>query len=273
MTSVPLPTGRARVALVGCGPGAADLLTLRAIRRLAEADVVLYDHLVDPDVLAFAPGAEHVFVGKIGGGRRVPQASTNRLLLERARKGERVVRLKGGDPFVFGRGGEEAAYLREHGVAVEVVPGVSSALAAPAVAGVPVTHRGVSASVSIVTAMAAPDAAHELESEWLHLARSRGTLVVLMGLRRLEHIVSTLLEGGIEPDRPAAVVSAATTASQQVVRATLATLVERTRDASLRPPATVVVGDVVALGEMLDGVVAAAASAPAPLSHASSSLR
>lgn len=236
------------VALVGAGPGDPDLLTQRAVRRLADADVVFHDHLVDPRILALATRAERVYVGKIGGGRATAQRAIHELLLAAALDGQRVVRLKGGDPFVFGRGGEEALFLQQHGVPVEHVPGISSALAAPAAAGVPVTHRGVAAHVSIVTAVGDPSRGDGLEPTWVALARTGGTVVFLMGLARLERIVSALLEGGIPASRPAAVVSAAHTPQQRVVRAALGQLAAATRDAGLRAPATVVVGDVAALG-------------------------
>ena len=238
------------VAIVGAGPGDPDLLTQRAARRLQDADHVYFDALVHPDVLAIARNAHLVDVGKTGGGPSVPQAAIHHALRDAARANLRVVRLKGGDPFMFGRGGEEVAYLRAHGVPVELVPGVTSAIAAPAAAGIPVTHRGVATHVSFVTAVGARDA-QALEPTWVALARAGGTVVFLMGLARLERIVAALLEGGIDPERPAAVIASGCTPSQAAVYATLGSLGAATRTAGLRPPALIVVGDVAALADTL----------------------
>jgi uroporphyrin-III C-methyltransferase/precorrin-2 dehydrogenase/sirohydrochlorin ferrochelatase len=232
---------RGRVWLVGAGPGGGGHLTLAAREVLAGADVVLHDALVDPEVLALAnPRARVVDVGKRGGGRRVAQERTNALLLEAARSGLEVVRLKGGDPFVFGRGGEEAALLAEAGVEVRVIPGVSAATAAPALAGIPLTLRGVASSVAVVTAR---DAAGGL-ADLRRLAGQVDTLVVLMALHGLPEVAGRLAEA-VGADRPAAVVAAAGTPRQRVVRGTVGTIAARCSEAGLAAPATLVVGEVV----------------------------
>src|SRR4051794_22792992 len=181
-----------KVYLVGAGPGDPGLLTVRALELLREADVVVHDRLVPPEALD-AAGGELVFVGKQGGGEQVPQEETNRLLVEHAAAGRDVVRLKGGDPFVFGRGSEEAQVLREAGLAYEVVPGITAGIAAPAYAGVPVTHRNVAAGVAFVTGHQAREGA---ELDWEALARFPGTLVFYMGVRSLGRIAAGLVEHG-----------------------------------------------------------------------------
>jgi uroporphyrin-III C-methyltransferase / precorrin-2 dehydrogenase / sirohydrochlorin ferrochelatase len=189
------------VSLVGAGPGDPDLLTRRAVRRLAEADVVLYDALVDPEVLGLAPTARRIFVGKRAGRPAVKQEFINRLLVRAARRGRRVVRLKGGDPFVFGRGGEEAIALVAAGVPFEIVPGVSSAIASPALAGIPVTHRGISTAFVVVSGHS-PDAYSPVLGS---LDPQTATIVVLMGLGSAADIVGLLQARGWAPETPAAV--------------------------------------------------------------------
>jgi uroporphyrin-III C-methyltransferase len=229
-----------QVALVGAGPGDPELLTMRAARLLGAADVVVYDALVGDGVLDLArPDAELIDVGKRPG-QGVAQDLISLLLVRLAREGKRVVRLKGGDPFVFGRGGEEAVALAEAGIACEVVPGITSAVAAPAAAGIPVTHRGLSASFTVVTG-------HRQRGEtpvnWHALAQAGGTIVVLMGVAQRGHIASALMEGGLAPSTPVAAVGRATTSGQAVVRGTLATLAEL----AIESPATIVIGAVAAL--------------------------
>jgi len=231
-----------RVWLVGAGPGEADLLTLAAREALATADLVLHDALVDPDVLALAgPRTRLVDVGKRAGGRRMPQERINAMLLEAAARGDEVVRLKGGDPFVFGRGGEELAALAEAGVEVRVVPGVSSATAAPTLAGIPLTLRGVASSVAFATARGRGGARSDLTA----LAAAADTLVVLMALDGLAGTAEALAEV-VGPARPAAVVAAAGTSRQRVVRAELGMVAAACSEARLEPPATLIVGEVVA---------------------------
>ncbi|MCB9507427.1 MAG: uroporphyrinogen-III C-methyltransferase [Myxococcales bacterium] len=253
ITELHLQRPRGRVALVGAGPGRPDLLTLRAAELLRAADVVFFDNLVAPEVVELAERARRVDVGKIGGGRAASQDVIDLMLRRSASRVPLTVRLKGGDPFVFGRGGEEAAALRGAGIDVEVVPGVSSAIAAAAAAGIPVTHRGVSTHFSVVTCTGAAGA--PLDQTWVALARAGGTVVFMMGARRLAEVSTALVAGGVPASRPAAVVSAATTAAQEVVTGTLDDIAVRA--AGLPQPATLVVGDVVALRSTLAGVVPA----------------
>jgi uroporphyrin-III C-methyltransferase/precorrin-2 dehydrogenase/sirohydrochlorin ferrochelatase len=231
-----------RVWLVGAGPGGADLLTLAAREALAQADVVLHDALVDAEVLALAnPRARILDVGKRAGGRRVPQDHIHGLLLDEARRGHEVVRLKGGDPFIFARGGEEAGFLADAGVEVRVIPGVTAATAAPALAGIPLTLRGVSSSIAFVTARGAAGNPVELGG----LAAEVDTLVVLMALGGLAETASRLA-GVLGGGRPAAVIAAAGTPRQRVVRGDLGSIASRCAAAGLPTPATLVVGEVVA---------------------------
>ncbi len=193
------------VYLVGAGPGDPGLLTIKARDLLESCDVVIYDYLVNPEVLGHvSTGAEHIYVGKVGGGQQTPQDEINRLLVRHARKGQRVVRLKGGDPFLFGRGAEEAEALRNAGVAFEVVPGISSALAVPAYAGIPLTKRGVSSSVAVLTGARGSDGAPE--NRTLANLASADTLVVLMGAAHLRQIAKDLTAAGRSPQTPAAVI-------------------------------------------------------------------
>ena len=236
---------RGTVYLVGAGPGDPGLLTVKARDLLAGCDAVVYDYLVNPEVLSLVPTrAERVYVGKVGGGRQTPQSDINRMLVELARAGRRIVRLKGGDPFLFGRGGEEAEALHAAGVPFEVVPGVSSALAAPAYAGIPLTHRVFSSSVAILTGTHAEGGPHPNALTGLASAE---TLVVLMGMSRLGEIARDLIEAGRSPETPAAVVRWGTYEGQQTVTGTLRTIKDEVERAGLRAPAVIVVGEVVSL--------------------------
>ncbi|HEX3246489.1 MAG TPA: uroporphyrinogen-III C-methyltransferase, partial [Chloroflexota bacterium] len=239
------------VALVGAGPGHPGLLTLRGRECLEQATVVVHDRLIPMAVLGFAPAnARRIYVGKGPREHAVPQEGINDLLTELARAGERVVRLKGGDPFVFGRGGEEALSLRAHGIPFEVVPGISSAIAAPAFAGIPVTHRGIAASFTVLTGHEDPTKP-ESSHRWAELARGADTLIVLMGVEQMPQIVKRLLQFGRPPDQPAAIIQWGTTPRQRTVTGTLDTVVENARDQSIRPPAILVAGEVAALREEL----------------------
>jgi len=244
----------ATVYLVGAGPGDPGLITAKGLEILRSADVVVYDRLVAPSLLAEAPpGAERVFVGKRphGGGADLAQHEINALLIERARRGLTVVRLKGGDPFVFGRGAEECEALHVAGVPFHVVPGVTSAVAVPAAAGIPLTHRRLASAFAVVTG-------HECEGvsslDWEALARVP-TLVVLMGLSALPEITARLLAHGADPDTPAAAIASGTLPAQRTVIGTLATLAARAEEEGLEPPATVVIGEVVRVRELLHGEV------------------
>ena len=228
------------VALVGAGPGDPELLTVRAARLLAEADVVVFDALVGDGVLALAnPRAELIDVGKRPG-QGVAQDLINVLLVRLAGEGKQVVRLKGGDPFVFGRGGEEAQALTEAGIACEIVPGISSAVAAPAAAGVPVTFRGLSASFTVVTGHRQHG---ELPVNWGALAQVGGTIVVLMGVAQRAEIAGALIAGGLSAGTPVAAIHRATTGEQQVQRCRL----DQLAAAAVQSPATLVIGAVAAL--------------------------
>ena len=232
------------IHLVGAGPGDPDLLTMRAVSLLARADVIVHDRLVDDRVLASAaPWAELIDVGKLPGSTRNSQDEINAVLADRGARFDTVVRLKGGDPFVFGRGGEEAEYLRASGIAVEVVPGVSSSIAAPAAAGIPVTMRGVASGVTIVTAHQDPNREPGVGGlDWTALARTGTTLVVLMGAARARRIAERLIGAGMRPDTPVAIVTSATCADQSVERLELAHLgVEPVRN-----PSVIVIGEVAA---------------------------
>ncbi|MEU6077481.1 uroporphyrinogen-III C-methyltransferase [Micromonospora sp. NPDC047074] len=238
-------TGGGRVALVGAGPGDPELITVKGWRLLTAADVVVADRLV-PGLLLdeLRPDVELVDASKIPYGPSRAQEEINRILVDRALAGRFVVRLKGGDPYVFGRGGEELLACAAAGVPVTVVPGVTSSIAAPAVAGIPVTHRGVAHEFTVVSGHVAPDSPASLV-RWDALAGLRGTLVVLMGLKNLAAITATLVAHGRPAETPAAVVQEATTGAQRMLRSTLGALAADVAAAGLRPPAVVVLGDVV----------------------------
>ena len=241
------------VYLVGAGPGDPGLLTARALELISTADVILYDRLVGPGALDGARAdAELLFVGKEGGGEAVPQEKTEELMLERALAGRTVLRLKGGDPFVFGRGGEEALKLREAGIPFEVVPGITSGIAAPAYAGIPVTHRGLSTAVALVTGHTREDGeGTESSIDWQALAAFPGTLVFYMGVRQLPTIASSLIAAGRDAGEPVAVVQDGTLPGQRSVYGTLETIAEVVRREGIRPPSVTVVGPVAALGEKI----------------------
>lgn len=234
------------VYLVGAGPGDVGLLTLRGAELLRAAEVVIYDSLANPKLLAFAPpGAELIFAGKHDRAHHVPQDDINALLLSHARAGKRVVRLKGGDPFLFGRGGEEAEILAAAGIPFEVVPGVSSIQSVPAYAGIPLTHRAHSSSVTLVTGHCATGPANQVN--WADYARIPGTLVVLMGLHSLRLIAAELIRHGRPAETPTAVISRGTTGQQRTALGTLETIADAVEQAGLESPAIIVIGEVVAL--------------------------
>jgi uroporphyrin-III C-methyltransferase / precorrin-2 dehydrogenase / sirohydrochlorin ferrochelatase len=242
-STAPRPTGE--VVLVGAGPGDPELLTLKALRALQDADVILHDRLVSPAILDYARrDAALICVGKSAGGASTTQQEINELLIKHAAQGKRVVRLKGGDPFIFGRGGEELAALARARINFSVVPGITAALGIAAYAGIPLTHREHAHSVSFVTGHADKDGK---EPDWRALASPAATVVFYMGLARLPHIVQRLLEHGAAADRPAAVVAHGTLPNQRVITATVGTLCAAVAPAALESPALLVVGDVVAL--------------------------
>ncbi|MET9481400.1 uroporphyrinogen-III C-methyltransferase [Streptomyces sp. NPDC006638] len=236
------------VALVGGGPGDPDLITVRGRRLLSEADVVIADRLGPRDLLdELPPHVEVIDAAKIPYGRAMAQEAINEALIEHAKAGKAVVRLKGGDPFVFGRGMEEVHALAAVGIPCVVVPGISSSISVPGAAGIPVTHRGVAHEFTVVSGHVAPDDARSLV-DWAAIARLRGTLVLLMAVDKIGAIAQALVAHGKSPETPVALVQEGTTAAQRRVDATLATVAEAVRTHGVRPPAVIVVGDVVALG-------------------------
>ncbi|MDH5700549.1 MAG: uroporphyrinogen-III C-methyltransferase, partial [Nitrospirota bacterium] len=241
-----------RVFLVGAGPGDAKLLTLRGKECLEQADVVLYDHLANPELLKFAPShAECIYVGRKGRGAYRDQAEIHALLVTKAQEGKCVVRLKGGDPFVFGRGGEEAEVVADAGISFEVVPGVTAAVAVPAYAGIPVTHRTLASTVAFVTGHEDPTKPSSA-MEWPRLASTEGTLVFLMGMKNLPQIVDRLIQEGKPATTPVAVIRWGTYARQRTVVGTLSDIVGLASQAEMSPPTVIVVGEVVRLRERLN---------------------
>ena len=239
------------VYLVGAGPGDAGLLTVKALRLIEQADVVVYDRLVSPEVLALIPpGVTRIAVGKAPGHHCVPQAQINELLVSVACKGRRVVRLKGGDPFIFGRGSEEALHLKHQGIPFEVIPGVTAAAAASAYAGIPLTHRGLSRTVHLVTGHQRDD--EPLDLPWDSLAAGDATLAVYMGLGNLGLICERLAAAGLDPATPAAAIQAGTTPEQRRVLASLATLPGAVESSGMQAPVMLIIGRVVRLAADLD---------------------
>jgi uroporphyrinogen III methyltransferase/synthase len=251
-TERPEPVKPGKVYLIGAGPGDPGLLTLRGRDVLARADVVIYDRLASPRLLAFAsPSAERIYVGKRTGRHTVDQRGINRLIIQEAMGGKCVARLKGGDPFIFGRGGEEAQELMKAGVPFEVVPGVTSAIAVPAYAGIPLTHRSHTASVAFITGHRKCDTG-DADVDWEGLAKGVGTLVFLMGMKNLPNIVGQLTRYGRRSETPVAVIRWGTTPYHRSVIGTLDTIVEKVEEAGMKPPAIIVVGDVVGLRDQIN---------------------
>ena len=250
------------VYIVGAGPGDPDLLTFKAHRLLSTCDVVLHDSLVGDGIVDLIPeDVARVHVGKRAGGERTPQEEINRRMVEEARSGRTVVRLKGGDPTVFGRGGEEAQYLAAHDVPLEVVPGVTSAVGGPGSVGIPLTHRECSSSLTIVTGHEDPTKP-ESALDWDSLAgnvEAGGTLVILMGVSRLPDNVAALREHGLEAETPVAMVERATLSEEEVVTGTLEDIVETARAEGIEPPALTVVGEVVEVRETVEACLGGAA--------------
>ncbi len=237
-----------RVYLTGAGPGDIELLTMKAHRVITEADVIIYDRLANPEILDMAKdGCEFVYVGKEDGRHTLPQDEINDVIYQNALKHKVVVRLKGGDPFVFGRGGEEGAYLHQHGVNYEIIPGITSAISVPAYAGIPVTHRGVAVSFRVVTGHESPNK-KESQIPWENF-KTDDTIIFLMGLHNLPKISTKLMEIGKPSDYPCAVISRGTTKEQKVVVGTLADIVQKAE--GIPTPALIVVGKVVSLRDQL----------------------
>ena len=241
-----------RVALVGAGPGDPELITVKGAKALAEADVVVYDRLAAPALLELAPGsAERIYVGKQPGGHAMKQHEIDAVLVEQALLGRTVVRLKGGDPFVFGRGGEELLACAQAGISCEVIPGISSAVAAASAAGIPVTHRGISRSFAVVTASTAGTAHEPDATDLTRIATAVDTLVLLMAAGRLAETCGALIDAGRDADEPAALVMWATTPEERTVIGTLSDLAALAAAASLGPPATLIVGEVAAIPQQV----------------------
>ncbi len=239
-----------KVYLVGAGPGDPKLLTVKAVELLKRADIVIYDRLVGEEILTLAPEkAEKIYVGKRTGKHEIPQDKITELIIEKAQTGGIVVRLKGGDPFVFGRGGEEAEALVEKGIEFEVVPGISSSVAAPMYAGIPLTHRDYAASVAIITGHRAGDA--EKPINWAKIAAAVDTMVILMGVESLDGIANKLLEGGVSPSKPVAIVESGTYPQQKTLISTLGNIVAEAENKQVKPPAVIVIGEVANLGRKL----------------------
>lgn len=238
---------KGKVYLVGSGPGGLGLLTQRARQVIDQADVVLYDQLPGDDILATLPEhAEKIDCGKFGGKHTLEQEEIEDLMVAKAREGKRVVRLKGGDPFLFGRGGEELEVLREHKIPVELVPGVTSALAVPGAVGIPLTHRKYASQVTILTGHEEPGKA-ESGLDWQNLAENPGTLVILMGVRNIPVITQSLITHGKRPDTPVAIIERGLRQDQRVTTGTLQTIADRAKTRNVKPPAIIVIGDVVRL--------------------------
>jgi len=239
-----------KVYLVGAGPGDPKLLTVKAVELLRDADVVIYDRLVGEKIVDLAPKkAEKIYVGKRTGKHEVPQDKITELIIEKARLGGKVVRLKGGDPFIFGRGGEEAEALADRGIDFEVVPGISSSVAAPLYAGIPLTHRDYASSVAIITGHSAGDG--ERVVDWARIAGSVDTMVILMGVESLQSIAQKLIQGGLKPETPAAVVESGTLPQQRTIIGKLNTIAKEAEAKKIEPPAVIVIGEVANLGRKL----------------------
>ena len=242
---------KGKVFLVGAGPGDPGLMTVKGLETLKKADVVIYDYLADRSFLQHArEDAEIIYVGKKGGNHTLPQDKINKLIVEKALEGKMIVRLKGGDPFIFGRGGEEAQELIQDNIPFEIVPGITSAIAVPAYAGIPLTHRKCTSTVAFITGHEDPTKKGS-DIEWGKIATGIGTLVFLMGVGNLKNITNKLIKNGRNPDTPVAVIRWGTTPKQETVTGTLDSIVAEVKKAGLKPPAIIVVGDVVSLREEL----------------------
>ena len=243
---------RMKVYLIGAGPGDPGLLTIKGKDILEKADVVVYDYLANDTLLGYArPDAERIYVGKVAGNHALPQDGINKLIIEKAKEGKIVARLKGGDPYIFGRGGEEAEELLDAGVPFEEVPGISSTIAGPAYAGIPLTHRSFSSSVTLITGHENPDKPGSVHN-WKALAASANTLVFVMGMKNLPDIARNLIEAGLSPDTPAALVHWGTTAKHRSLAATLGTLHEEGVRQGFTNPSVIIVGKVVTLRDRLN---------------------
>ncbi|HDI78257.1 MAG TPA: uroporphyrinogen-III C-methyltransferase, partial [Desulfobacteraceae bacterium] len=238
---------KGKVILIGAGPGDPGLITLKALKAIREADVIIYDNLSNRDLLGNAKaGAEIIYAGKEAGRHTMKQKKINNLMIEKANSGLMVVRLKGGDPFIFGRGGEEAEALSKAGIEFEIISGISSAIAVPAYAGIPLTHREYASTVTFITGHEDPKKDHSMIS-WQALAKSSGTLVFLMGVGRLKEICQRLIKEGMSADTPTALIEKGTLPEQRCVAGSLKDISRKAETSNIRPPAIVIIGDVVRL--------------------------
>jgi uroporphyrinogen III methyltransferase/synthase len=240
-----------KVYLVGSGPGDPELITLKALKLLRKADVIVYDRLIPKSILKLIPSkSKKIYVGKFPGKHKIPQEKINEILINEALKGKKVVRLKNGDPFLFSRGGEEAQELRKAGIPFEIVPGVPSAIAVPAYAGIPITHRDYSSSIAIVTG-------HESQAKpnsrvkWDKLVNSVDTLIVLMGVKKLKNILKCLIEGGLSYKTKIAIIENGTTKNQKTIIGTAKDILKKAKKHEVKPPAVIVIGNVVELQKTL----------------------
>jgi uroporphyrin-III C-methyltransferase len=249
------------VWLCGAGPGDPGLLTLHAANALRQAEVVIYDALVQEQILEWAPQAEHIYAGKRGGKPSAVQRDISLRLVDLARAGKRVLRLKGGDPFVFGRGGEEAQTLVQHGIPIRIIPGISAGIGGLAYAGIPVTHRDVNQSVTFVTGHDQSGAVTS-SLDWKAIAQGSQVIVIYMGMKHIKQITAQLIDAGRSPSEPVAVVTTATTEHQQVLETTLASAPQDIEDAKLEPPAIICVGRSVLMRQTLDWQSMAQGHAP-----------
>ena len=244
-------TKNGKVFICGAGPGDPKLITLKAMETLNNCDVVLYDRLVCKEIIDQIPDTvEKVYVGRSIGDATTHQDATNNLMVEQAREGKIVLRLKGGDPFIFGRGGEEAEYLFEHNVEFEIIPGITSAVGSAAYAGIPLTHRHFASSIAIVTGHEDPEK-NEPVVKWDKLAETVDTIVILMGIEKLESISHNLIKAGLCKKTEIAVIENGTTAKQRAIKGTLSDIIERVKRAKIKPPAIIIIGKVVSLQEKL----------------------
>ena len=244
-------TKNGKVFICGAGPGDPKLITLKAMETLNNCDVVLYDRLVCKEIIDQIPDtAEKIYVGRSIGDPTTHQDNTNNLMVEQAKEGKIVLRLKGGDPFIFGRGGEEAEYLVEHNVEFEIIPGITSAVGSAAYAGIPLTHRHFASSVAIVTGHEDPEK-NEPVVKWDKLAETVDTIVILMGIERLESISHNLIKAGLCKETEIAVIENGTTTKQRAIKGTLSDIIERVKRAKIKPPAIIIIGKVVSLQEKL----------------------
>jgi uroporphyrin-III C-methyltransferase len=240
-----------KVFICGAGPGDPDLLTLRAIKLFETCDVALYDRLVNNNIIELIPDkCKKIYVGRDTGEPACHQNKTNDLMIEYAKKGDKVLRLKGGDPFIFGRGGEEAEYLREHNIQFEIVPGVTSPIASAAYAGIPLTHRQYSSSIAIVTGHESGEKGESVV-QWEKLANAVDTIIIMMGVGQLGQISINLIKAGMNKDTDAAVIENGTTSKQRLVRGTLENIEDISKRAEIRPPAIIIIGKVVSLQEKI----------------------